>query len=197
MNTLEEDCKDLTLEIERLSQKKDECIKAADYPQAAQIRDVLDAMRNKRRIIKKALAQEENVQEVLSSMQKRKDAKFVNPVLADIADDDHPQYPLNAKITPELLARTYPDLYTLYIAESDVSLGRKIAYSADIVMTKQGTVLKDRYGLFGHPSFRVKALEPVVPETTEQIERALEKLSGTLSHDNVAAAKQILKDILG
>lgn len=67
---------------------------------------------------------------------------------------------------------------------------------ADLIVTKDGRVLKNRYGMT--TALPQVAVRPFVTKAIKQehIKNALSCLSGNLSHDNVAKAKEILKKLL-
>ena len=153
---------DWNSEIANLAIKKDEAIKARNYPNAAQIRDEMDGLRKK-------------------CEHMAADAQFKTHF-------DNTQHSVAASV-----ARPPSDSQSafkkLLIVDYAIEPLTRLMMEADVVIS-EGKLVKDRTGDF-------TSLAPFAsPNTRDCVRAALDKLSGDLSYDNVAAAKQLLKRIV-
>ncbi len=166
---------DLTIEIELLSELKDNAVKRAEYDEAASIRDQMDELKL----------------EMVRSM-------TPSPAHRDLTGGCPPADTMNStrignlKRIAEMTDCKAPGIYDSKVIEEVNSLARNALALP--------TVSSESWSHNTPPDPDApKAIhwEPVSSRIIKgRVAEALDKLSGTMSHDNVAAAKQILKKIV-
>lgn len=190
--------------IAELSERKDDAIKRAEYDEAAKIRDMLDAVKMEKRKRFPSDRPHPPIDIYVDAAKQRKVAwgdEFINRVLKTIVKDWKPKELISGgrsglraeRALRNILGVTNPDAPGIYEA---------------ITVEKVNNLARNAMGIADAPRECWSHHRPApddapqqITENTQQLKQwvsvALRRLSGDLSHDNVATAKEILKKVIG